>query len=224
MQMQGLDDLISDRVDRRERGHGFLEYDRNPPAANAAHFRAVRTQGGDIDGAACGGLAIGRPRFDRVGKQDTATLDARRLGQDAHDGLANDGLAGAGFADQRDGRAGADAEAHPAHGFEAALWQLEGDPEVFDFEQILHLRRHLRYSSRSCLSKAAVAALQRAAGRVSRGCLGASHEDYPSLVPDASGGGVSRSASTPRLKRFPAEAGSMDKPLSRIALAARQAR
>jgi hypothetical protein len=78
--------------------------------------------------AAAGGEIDGR----RTGP---AALDAaHRLREQAHDGEGGDALAAAGFADDAEGAAAADGEAHAVDGGEPAGVGVEGRDEVADLE------------------------------------------------------------------------------------------
>jgi hypothetical protein len=63
-------------------------------------------------------------------------IDLRGARQDAHDRLADHRLAGTGLADQGDGLAGGDPEAHAADRLEPAFRQHEADPQIPDTQQI----------------------------------------------------------------------------------------
>ena len=127
VQVQGLADLIADRMDRRQRGHGFLKDDGDPPAPYHAHFHAVLRQARDIDHLA---RALGIP------EQDLAAGDVRGLGQNAHDGLRDDGLPGPGLTDQREGAALVDVEADAPDRLQASFREVECDLQVADPENL----------------------------------------------------------------------------------------
>src|SRR5690349_10166521 len=74
----------------------------------------------------------------RIVEQNLATGDVRNLGQDPHDRLGADRLAGAGFADQGHGLALGHAERDAAHGGDYDAIEDEIDPEIFDVEEIGH--------------------------------------------------------------------------------------
>jgi hypothetical protein len=118
VQQQRLADLVAHGVQRRQRGHRFLEDDRDAPAADRAIGRAVRRDLGQVRHLA---------RRARVGEQDLAARDPPGARQDAHDRLADHRLARAGFADHRHRAARGHAERHAAHGLDQALVGVEID-------------------------------------------------------------------------------------------------
>ncbi len=71
-----------------------------------------------------------------IGEQDAAAENEAVLGQEAHHGLGDHGLAGAGFAHQRHGLAGRDTERDALDDFGGTALHGEADPQVFDPEDV----------------------------------------------------------------------------------------
>src|SRR2546426_11480088 len=95
-----LDDLIADRVDRTERGHRFLEDERDLRPADRAHLRAVRRELRQVDHLAAPRPAVG----GRTTKLDLAIDDPARPIDDSEDRSGPDALAAAALADDAEGR------------------------------------------------------------------------------------------------------------------------
>src|SRR5690606_25851348 len=102
VQVQGLGDLVADRVQRAQRGHRLLENDRYAAALELAHRTAARAQLRNVDW---------RRGRERIEEPDAATGNARNAGQDSHDALADDGLARTRLSHQSYGAPLGDAEA-----------------------------------------------------------------------------------------------------------------
>ena len=98
---QRFRDLVADGVQRRQGGHRLLEDHRHPGAAHLSIIRAVGVEGSKIS--------------HRTGpadiQQDAAAGYRPDLRQNAHDGLRNNRLPRAGFADQRHNAAAPDPKA-----------------------------------------------------------------------------------------------------------------
>ena len=94
---EAFGDLLLDGVERVERGHRLLEDEADVVAAGAAQ------------GALVGGQHLGAAVADGAG-------DVGVVGEEADGGEGGDGLAGAGFADERQGLAGVELEADAADG------------------------------------------------------------------------------------------------------------
>ncbi len=118
VQEQHLVDLPLDRVQRVERGHRLLEDHRH---AVAAHRRSSRCRRADQL------LAL---EADAAGR-----MPRHRIGQQLQDRQRRHRLARARFADQRQGLAAADVEAHALHRAHGVGAGAEGDREVADLEQ-----------------------------------------------------------------------------------------
>jgi hypothetical protein len=87
VQLQRLLDLVADRVDRRQRGHRFLEDHRDATAAQRAHLAAVGIERRDVDRA--------RRTVPRIAEQDAPAGDLADPRQDAEYRLTHDRFAGA---------------------------------------------------------------------------------------------------------------------------------
>jgi len=135
VEAERLGDLVADRVQRRERRHRLLEYDRDAAAADRAHRAAVAPELGDVGDRA----AVVWAALHRIGEQDLA-LDLGDLGQDPHDRLRDDGLARARFAHERNRAALRDGEGHAAHRPHQPAMDAEIDAQIADCQQIRHAR------------------------------------------------------------------------------------
>ena len=91
VQGQRLADLIAYGVQGRQRRHRLLENDGNAATADRLHLLALHVEFRDVD------HRFGMPG---VAQQDFSLLDSGDPGQDAHDALRHDGLAGAAFTHQ----------------------------------------------------------------------------------------------------------------------------
>ena len=116
MEPQHLADLPLDRVERVERGHRLLEHHGDVGAAHVAHL-ALR-QAGQV------------PALE----QDFSAL-ARRAVEQPQDRQGGHRLAGARFADQRDGLAPADGEADRIDRRRLAFAGAEGDGQALDGQE-----------------------------------------------------------------------------------------
>src|SRR6185437_11145828 len=133
VKLQDLADLGRDRVQRIERGHRLLEYDRNIIAANAANlaFRQVEQ---------LPALELNAARRMRGG----------RIGQQLEDRQRADRLSGAGFADQRHALAALDLERNAIDGDRGAARLMECHRQIANVEQRLVDGVHYESSSISC--------------------------------------------------------------------------
>ena len=120
MQEQRFGNLIAHRVQRRQRCHWFLKDDRYPPATDCAHSVAVLIKR----------QQVGDRAIMRIAKHHLTGSHLGRFGQNTHDGLRDDGLAGAGLADQRHGFTRRHAKAHAVYGADDALGHVEFDLKV----------------------------------------------------------------------------------------------
>ena len=114
-------------MQRRERRHRLLKDQADAISAYRTDFPAVLRQLQQIDRA-------GRGIF-RIGEQHAA-IHARRLGMDAHDGLADDGFSGAGLADESRDFSRKNAKARAPDGIDGAAHERKRDPQIFNTEQI----------------------------------------------------------------------------------------
>src|SRR5690606_30004086 len=127
VQVQGLGDLVADRVQRAQRGHRLLENDRYAAALELAHRTAARAQLRNV--------AWRRGR-ERIEEPDAATGNARNAGQDSHDALADDGLARTRLSHQSYGATLRDAEADAIDRLEQAFRKREMDLEILDLKHV----------------------------------------------------------------------------------------
>ena len=129
VQLDSLADLVAHRVEGRQRGHRFLEDDRDLAAADTSHGRAGAVDAGDVDDALVDA---------RVLEQDRAGGDGRGARQQAHDRLAADRLARARLAHQGHRAAGRNGERHLVDGAQHAFVDAELDRQILDSQQIVH--------------------------------------------------------------------------------------
>ena len=129
VQLDRLADLVAHRVKGRQRGHRFLEDDRDLAAADTSHGRAGAVDAGDVDDALVDA---------RVLEQDRAGGDGRGARQQAHDRLAADRLARARLAHQGHRAAGRNGERHLVDGAQHAFVDAELDRQILDSQQIVH--------------------------------------------------------------------------------------
>ena len=116
--------LIAHRMQRRQRGHRFLEDDGYAPAADCPHVGSVPVQ--------C--QQIGDRVLARIVKQNFAAGDLGLFRQNSHDCLGHHGLARPGFADQRHGFARGHAKADAVDGADDTFRHMEFDLEVVDVQ------------------------------------------------------------------------------------------
>ena len=118
MQRQALGDLLFDRVQRIQRGHRLLEDEADIVAANPHQFLGV------------GADHLGAGVFHRP-------ADLGRVGQQADGGKRGQGLAGAGFADQRQRLALGDGQRDVLDGLDGFILGRKRDRQVLDRQQRL---------------------------------------------------------------------------------------
>ena len=135
---EGADDFGADILDfRAVEGDGFadLETDRVDGIQGAARFLE------DVgDGAAAdfGQLVLGQgEELDALQAHGAAEHATRGGREEAREGQGGDGLAGAGFTDDRQHLAGRQLVAYPLGGDGLAVTVVEGDAEVLDFQERL---------------------------------------------------------------------------------------
>jgi hypothetical protein len=119
VQLQHLDDLVADRVHRRERGHRLLEDHRDLFAAHAADRASLRAQPGKIDDRAILLGEVHRPGDDAAGRID-----------DLQDRARHHALARAAFADDRERAAAHHVERHAVDRLDEAVAHREMRREI----------------------------------------------------------------------------------------------
>ena len=122
----GLADLLTDGLDRPERGHRLLEDHADLAAPDGAHLATHRALRGDVD-------RLAGPRVI----EDAARHDAARPIDDLEDRAAGDGLAAAGFADNAECLAARDREGHAVERLHHAFVGEEVGAQVLDLDQRL---------------------------------------------------------------------------------------
>src|SRR5262249_35308846 len=127
MESQRLADLIADGMDRRQRGHRLLEDDRDTPATDRSHLRAVVRHFYKIDN-----LAV----EPGIGEQDLSTGDETASRQDAKNCLTDHRLSRAGFSNQGHGRSRSHAERDTGNSADEAAGRRKTDVQVADGEKI----------------------------------------------------------------------------------------
>ncbi len=117
VKLDNLRHLVTDRVDRVQRGHGLLENHGDLIAPDAPHpgFCELE-QVFLLEQYFAAGYPAGRGRYE------------------PHDGGSRDALSAAGFSHEAQGLSRRDLEAHVVHRLENGAPDLELDLEVFDFD------------------------------------------------------------------------------------------
>jgi hypothetical protein len=117
VQLDDFGDLASHRVDGVERGHRLLEDHRDLPTAKGTH----RWLG----------------KFEQIlpCEKDPAAVDRARRWNEPHDRERGDGLAGTGFADDRDGASFGDVERDAVDGSDPTAFGRKRRGQVLDREQ-----------------------------------------------------------------------------------------
>ena len=121
--LEHLGEVLADRLDRIERGHGVLEDHGNLRAAHAA------------------ALLGAHGKHILAGKLELVSLDLGVLGQKAHDRLHGDTLARAGLAHNGEELAVEDREVHASHGLDEAAVRVERGAQVAHAQQLATRRR-----------------------------------------------------------------------------------
>ena len=115
-----LRDLRPNGHGRMQRGHGVLKDHREQPAPQALH------------------IPLGTAGDIRPIRQDGSRLDPGISGQELHDGFAQYALAAAGFSHNRQHLAGMEREGQVPDCLHLSLRRVEGDRQIFNFQQFKH--------------------------------------------------------------------------------------